>query len=229
MNNPIVVEFPLRGEWNASTSPGDKIPSHGTNMLATRYAYDFIKVDWDRLGHPAYKGSFFNYLINGKSLNEYYCYGEDIYSPFDGTVVVAEDGYKESKRTNLFSDLSNSRAIARHFNPGKDDIRAVTGNYIVIQYSDNVYAVLCHLQTNSIIVSVGQKVKKGAVIAKVGHSGNSMAPHLHFQLMDSLDSRTANGLPCAFEKYEVFKDGKWQQLTNGIPKSRDRIRFQKSN
>lgn len=225
MNNPIVIEFPLRGEWNAPISPGDKIPSHGTNRLATRYAYDFIQVDWARPGHPAYKGGFFNYLLNGNSLQDYYAYGQEIHSPFDGTVIVAEDGYTENKKTNLFRDIANAYKNAHFFDPDKDDIRSVTGNYIVIRYSDTVYAALCHLKTNSITVSAGQKVTKGELLGKVGHSGNSMAPHLHFQLMDSLDIRTANGIPAAFEKYEVFRSGKWEQVTKGIPKSKDRIRF----
>jgi murein DD-endopeptidase MepM/ murein hydrolase activator NlpD len=59
----------------------------------------------------------------------------------------------------------------------------------------------------------------------VGNSGNSFAPHLHFQLMDSSDIATANGLPCAFEQYEVFHDDEWQQVDNSIPTDKDRIRF----
>jgi hypothetical protein len=39
---PIIVEFPLRGEWLSPNTPGTRIPSHGTNRLGTRYAYDFI-------------------------------------------------------------------------------------------------------------------------------------------------------------------------------------------
>ena len=225
MDNPIIVEFPLRGEWKAANSPGDKVPSHGTNKLATRYAYDFIQVDWNRLGKPAYQGSFFDYLINGKSLDNYYAYGQEVYSPFDGTVVAAEDGYFENEKTNLFSDIANAYKNAHYFDPDKDDVRSIAGNYVVIKYSDNIYAALCHLKTDSVVVSVGQKVKKGKLVGKVGYSGNSMAPHLHFQLMDSPDIRSANGLPVAFEKYELFQDGEWQPATRAIPRSRDRIRF----
>lgn len=43
--------------------------------------------------------------------------------------------------------------------------------------------------------------------------------------MDRSDILTANGLPCAFEQYELFKDGKWQKVFNGIPTDKDRIRF----
>lgn len=88
-----------------------------------------------------------------------------------------------------------------------------------------MYAALCHLQTGSIQVTVGQSVKKGEVIGRVGHSGNSFAPHLHFQLMDSSDIATANGLPCAFEQYEVFQDGKWKKVYKRIPTNKERIRF----
>lgn len=123
--------------------------------------------------------------------------------------------------------MSNAYKNARYFDPEKDDIQSVAGNYIIIEYTDNVYAGLVHLQTGSIQVSVGQCVKKGEVIGKVGHSGNSFAPHLHFQLMDSSDISTANGLPVAFEQYEIYKNGIWEKVSNGIPINKDRIKFRK--
>ncbi|MHB1294044.1 MAG: M23 family metallopeptidase [Anaerolineae bacterium] len=224
-HEPIIVEFPLRGEWLSPNSPGTRIPSHGTNQLGTRYAYDFIQVDWARKGWPAYRVSFPQYLLFGVPLNAYYCWGQKVYAPCDGIVVKAEDGYEERARTNLFSDMSNAYKNAHYFDPAKGDVQSVAGNYIILEYDDNVYGALCHLQTGSIQVSVGQSIRQGAVIGKVGHSGNSFAPHLHFQLMDSSDIATANGLPCAFEQYEVFQDGEWHQVVHGIPTDKDRIRF----
>lgn len=228
LREPIIVEFPLRGEWLSPNTPGTKIPSHGTNQLGTRYAYDFIQVDWERTGWPAYRGNLPHYLLFGISLSEYYCWGQDVYAPCDGVVVQSEDGYEERTRTNLLSNMSNAYKNAHYFDPEKDDVQSVAGNYIIMKCSDNIYAALVHLQTWSIRVFVGQSVKKGEIIGKVGHSGNSFAPHLHFQLMDSNDIVTANGLPCAFEQYEIFQDGKWQEVFNGIPTDKDRIRFHKS-
>ena len=225
MYEPIIVEFPLRGEWLSPNTPGTKVPSHGTNQLGTRYAYDFIQVDWNRMGTPAYRVGVMQYLFSGVKLSDYYCWGQEVYSPCDGIVVGAEDGYAENEKTNLLADMSNAYKNAHYFDPEKDDIQSVAGNYVIIKYSENVYAALCHLQTGSIQVSVGQMIKKGEVIGRVGHSGNSFAPHLHFQLMDSGDITVANGVPCAFEQYEIFQDNEWQIIENGIPTDKDRIRF----
>lgn len=222
---PIIMGFPLRGEWFSPNTPGTKIPSHGTNQLGTRYAYDFIQVDWSRTGNPAYRVSFMQYLLFGVRLSDYYCWGQEVYAPCDGIVVAAEDGYIENQKTNLFADMSNAYKNARHFDPKKDDVQSIAGNYIIIRYREDIYAAICHLQLNSIRVCVGDNVTKGKIIGKVGHSGNSFAPHLHFQLMDSSDIATANGVPCAFEEYEIFQKGKWKKITNGIPTNKDRIRF----
>ena len=133
--------------------------------------------------------------------------------------------YKERARAHLLWDLFVAVKSAYAFNPRKDTIQSVAGNYIIMKCSNDVYAGLVHLQKGSIRVSIGQSVKKGDVIGKVGHSGNSFSPHLHFQLMDSSDILSARGLPCAFEQYELFKDGEWRKVYNGIPTDKDQIRF----
>ena len=51
-------------------------------------------------------------------------------------------------------------------------------------------------------------MKRGQVIARVGHSGNSTEPHLHFQLMDAAGTARAVGLPIVFDDIELpFADG----------------------
>jgi len=222
---PIVIAFPLRGEWHTPNTPGTKIPSHGTNKFGSRYAYDFIQVDWKRKGWPAYRVSPAQYLLFGVPLDEYFCWGQKVFAPCDGVIVQAADGYQERPRTKLFSDMINAYKNAQ-FDPNEDDIQTVAGNYIILKCADKVYAGLVHLQKGSIQVSTGQHVKKGQMIGRVGHSGNSFAPHLHFQLMDSSDIATANGLPFVFEQYEIFKDGFWEKVHNGVPTNEDRIRFQ---
>ncbi len=82
-----------------------------------------------------------------------------------------------------------------------------------------------HLQKGSVTVSVGQNITKGMVIGNVGHSGNSTSPHLHFQVMDTSDIAHAKGLPCRFEEYEVYREGRWIKVWNQMPDSTERIRF----
>lgn len=56
------------------------------------------------------------------------------------------------------------------------------GNYIIIQHDDGNYTLYAHLATDSILVKAGDVVKQGQVIAKVGSTGNSTGPHLHFEV-----------------------------------------------
>jgi hypothetical protein len=225
---PVVVEFPLRGEWMAPNTPGKQIPSHGTDQLAETYAYDFLQVDWSRTGHPFYDASVLEYLFHGVPLNRCYGWGKEVYAPCDGRIIQARDGYPERQTVNLFSDLRVAFNNARTFDLRTNDLQAVAGNYVIMSCDNtDIYAAFAHLQQGSIAVSAGSVINKGQIIGKIGHSGNSTAPHLHFQLMDSPDMNTARGVPCAFERYEVLQDNQWQLVTNAIPSDKDRIRFNK--
>lgn len=52
------------------------------------------------------------------------------------------------------------------------------GNYIMISHPNGISTVYMH--NSKLLVSVGQTVKKGDVIAKVGSTGVSTGPHIHF-------------------------------------------------
>jgi murein DD-endopeptidase MepM/ murein hydrolase activator NlpD len=61
----------------------------------------------------------------------------------------------------------------------KDRKRDLT-NFIVITHSNGEYSRYDHLSYNSSKVKVGQYVKAGDVIARVGMTGFTYEPHLHF-------------------------------------------------
>ena len=75
------------------------------------------------------------------------------------------------------------------------------GNNIVIQHPDGSRSGYWHLQFNGALVSVGDTVQKGQVIALSGKTGYTATPHLHFLVWRS-------------------SGGQWQQVAT---------RFQTSN
>ncbi len=224
MITPVVVDFPLRGEWITPNTPGTKVPSHGTDLFGERYAYDFVGIDPRSQSMRFYRPGPLHYLILGVRLQDCFGWGQPIFSSTAGTVVRAEDGWPERNPAHLVRDFPLALKNARAINSKQTiDLRSLSGNFIIIE-TDDGYAVYAHAQTGSIIVSPGDKVIPGQQLANVGHSGNSTAPHLHFQLMDHPDPWEGQGIPCCFRVYEVFQDGGWHLVQNGIPKATDRIR-----
>ncbi|MBI1183382.1 peptidoglycan DD-metalloendopeptidase family protein [bacterium] len=57
------------------------------------------------------------------------------------------------------------------------------GIHIKIQNSDQYQTHFCHL--NEMLVKVGDRVTKGQIIAKVGNTGLSMRPHLHYEVIEN--------------------------------------------
>jgi Peptidase family M23 len=222
LESAVVVEFPVQGErWVAVNTPGDRIPSHGTDMLGQRYAYDLLKVD-ERKGihyHPV--GSVRGLLFGGRT-QECYAWGATIHSPFDGEIVRAVDGVGERRWIHPVRELALALKNAVTFRPSK--LPSILGNHVIARRGD-IFAGFAHLAPGSVAVTEGQVVRVGEILGRVGHTGNSTASHLHFQLMDSPDLMTAKGVPCAFRSYEVLRNGAWEKVQNGIPRRADRIRF----
>jgi hypothetical protein len=208
----------------APNTPGTRVPSHGTDLLGERYAYDFIGLDPGNSSLRFYRPSPLNYLVFGVRLKDCYGWGRPIYAASAGTVVQVEDGWPERNPVHLARDLLIMFKNAHSFNSNRVvDLRVLSGNFVIVETGDG-YAVYAHAQTGSIAVSAGEQVATGQRLANVGHSGNSTCPHLHFQLMDNRDPWKAQGIPCCFRDFDVFEHGVWRRVENGIPRAADRIR-----
>ncbi len=217
-----IVDFPLRGEWMAVHTPGSRVPSHGTDMLGQRYAFDFVRFD-PRKGARYHPAGGLRTLLLGVPTRECYGWGEPVHVPLDGVVVVAVDGIPERGRIHPVREIALVLKAGLTFRPTEQHLRRVLGNHVILHCGD-VCAGFAHLATGSVAVEAGQTVRVGDVLGRVGHTGNSTAPHLHFQLMDRPDPLIAHGVPCAFREYEVWRDGAWRLVEAAIPKSTDRIR-----
>jgi murein DD-endopeptidase MepM/ murein hydrolase activator NlpD len=148
--------------------------------------------------------------------------GQPVHMPFDGVIVDAQDGYPERSRIVPIREIAVVLKNAVTFDPRK--LRSVIGNFVLARSGDT-FAAFAHLTTGSVSVRAGQGVRSGDQIGRVGHTGNSTAPHLHFQLMDSPDVVTARGIPAAFRQLEVERDGRWETDEAVIPRRSDRVRY----
>jgi murein DD-endopeptidase MepM/ murein hydrolase activator NlpD len=72
------------------------------------------------------------------------------------------------------------------------------GNYLVIDHGHGEVSVYGHLQQGSVRPKLGERVRAGEVVARVGASGSAMFPHLHYELQDAPNLQ-AEGLPSYFE------------------------------
>ena len=63
-----------------------------------------------------------------------------------------------------------------------ENLKSSYGTYVIIKHNNGLYSLYAHGQAGSICVSEGQYVSQGQQIMKVGSTGNSTGPHLHFEV-----------------------------------------------
>jgi murein DD-endopeptidase MepM/ murein hydrolase activator NlpD len=87
--------------------------------------------------------------------------------------------------------------------PEAISIAQADGNSVVLDLGGGRFALYAHLQPRSVRVRKGERVRRGQVLGLVGNSGNSVAPHLHFHVMDGASALDSNGLPYEIDAFEV--------------------------
>jgi tetratricopeptide (TPR) repeat protein len=161
--------------------------------LKNHFAWDFTVHEKD-----------LSYLGQGKENRDHFCFEKEVLAPADGEVMFVKDDVQDS--IPVFMNYVNN----------------LNGNCIVIKHQPGEFTELLHLRQNSIKVKVGDRVKRGQVIALVGNSG-SRAPHLHFSLVSTPRPEARISLPSQFSNYLVTKDGEHVAIKNGVPQTGEEV------
>lgn len=81
-----------------------------------------------------------------------------------------------------------------------------TGNGVTVDMGEGRFAPYAHMVPGSVAVKQGDTVQPGTFLGLLGNSGNSDAPHLHFQITDRPSALVANGLPFVYDRW--FLEGR---------------------
>jgi Peptidase family M23 len=194
---PVVISPPLAGpNWLDGNSCCDMTPHrmalnpiNGEIWAAERFAIDYLQLGPDGRVFTGEK----------TDVRSYPFFGADILAVGDGPVVSVLDGLPEQVPGTAPTGLT---------------LEQYGGNHIVQDLGDGNYAFYAHLQTGSVAVKPGDQLTTGQAIGKLGNSGNSDAPHLHFHIMSTPDPLRADGLPFLLSSYRL--DSRISGVSDGL-------------
>ena len=79
----VDLAYPFEGRWLTQNSPANRVPSHGTTLLATSFAIDFVPVDEAGRTAPI----TFRSLLRPEPAGRFPGFGRPILAPIQGVVV----------------------------------------------------------------------------------------------------------------------------------------------
>lgn len=185
---PVVLGPPLSGDgWlashglsNTSSHRRSLLTLDGQASIAQRFA-----IDWTRIGAD---GQIFR--GDPASNANWTPYGSEVLAVADGRVVGLLDGLAENDPT------ADNKAVPITFD-------TAPGNHLVLDIGDGRFVLYAHLKPGGLKVGAGDRVVRGQVLAALGNSGKSDAPHLHFQVMNGPAPLASEGLPFVFERFTL--------------------------
>ncbi len=184
-----VIAPPLRGQhWvdtNGCCAPGGAHRASGLAVNGEIYYAQRFAIDWMQLDSEGR-------MVHGDSadVHNYTCYGADVLAVADGTVIATQKDLEDQKPGTLPD-------------PKTINIDNVDGNHVILDLGGGVYAFYAHMQKNGVVVNVGDRVTRGQVLGKLGNTGNTSAPHLHFQLMNQPSALGAQGIPYLIDSFQL--------------------------
>jgi hypothetical protein len=203
---PVVIDPPLRGAGyvdangccGASPHTRALLAIDGNRYLAQRYAVDWVRID---------DGGF--WWRGDPSKNEsYVVFGAAVFAATSGGVVSTRNDLLENTPPHPLPNLDVDNAL---------------GNHVIVDIGDGRFATYAHLQPGSVQVSVGDRVHRGQSLGRVGNTGSSSGPHLHFHVTDSAAGNgiLSNGVPYVFDGFwltgKVLNLDAWSSQEVSVP------------
>jgi murein DD-endopeptidase MepM/ murein hydrolase activator NlpD len=192
---------------------------NGLNKLAAPFKSPHLFMQPIGVDHKSPEGSLDVDCENYRKRPFPYCYkghvGTDYLLPYGYLrmqldqsidVVAAAPGEIVKIAEGNFDRCIGDPTRSTKINCGRQDNK-LPANYVIIkQDGDNKYASYQHLQNGSVPTSLkeGDRVKCGQKLGRVGSSGRSAYPHLHFQL--------SNYQSLGSTSIDPYKEGLWLSL-----------------
>lgn len=203
MGSATVLALPFTGRWSVRNSPMRRVPSHGTEAFASRYAIDFVGVDEH---NQSARARDWRSVLATEPPERFLSHGRPVLAPIDGVVMAVHDG-EDDHQANRSVLARASYALGRPPWEARG-APAMVGNFVVIAYPDlSAHVLLAHLRRGSLGLKVGDQVGVGQQVAECGNSGSTLQPHVHVQAMDGPDPEHAQGLPMAFADFREWVHG----------------------
>jgi hypothetical protein len=218
VSREVVLALPFEGRWRVENSPARRVPSHGTHLLGTTYAIDFVAVD--ERGRSGVRRDW-RTLVATEPVERFVGFGRPVLAPAGGTVAHVHDGEAdhEARRSQL-ALVGYALGQASRLRQG---LASMAGNHVILALRpEGPYVVLAHLRAGSVRVRAGEEVSAGQPVGECGNSGNSTEPHVHVQVMDALDASVAHGVPVAFGPFREWRRGSRDPrvVEHGLPAER---------
>jgi hypothetical protein len=164
------LRLPFDAEWVVLWGGTKPHENYHVAIPPLRFAYDFVVDSGGSL-----------HRTDGRSNADFYCWGRPILAPAAGRVVMALDSFPDN--------------VPGESRPGYRG----PGNVAIIDHGRGESSVLAHLRRGSVRVATGEQIETGDTVGERGNNGESVLPHLHYQLQ--LDARLGRPVPAPFSNF----------------------------
>jgi hypothetical protein len=160
------------------------ITNGGHRNRSGQFALDMVGLD----------ANYGVYVANdGKKSEDYADWGRTIVAPAAGRIIEA----RADRPDQPDPENSDPKYFTPEYPRGGDP-----GNHVVIDHGNGEFSLLAHFQAGSVRVKIGDRVQQGEAIGKLGSSGDTNTPHLHYQLQSGPDIVWSDGLPVHFSNID---------------------------